>query len=126
MSEIKADCGVYVCHTTTYRWVQEDIVTNQVKIALLDSGLSKKNYSEAILISSEKSTDTHADIMLKAMLSKIDKNNQKKVTIIDYPVTSSGTNISEKKVLIALQKAIEQDVDIINMSFGFKKDIPKL
>lgn len=102
------------------------VVTNHVKIALLDSGLSKKNSSEAIVISSGKSTDTHADVMLKAMLSKIDKNNQKKVTIFDYPVTSSGTNISEKKVLIALQKAIEQDVDIINMSFGFKKDIPEL
>lgn len=25
-----------------------------------------------------------------------------------------------------MQKAIEQDVDIINMSFGFKKDIPEL
>lgn len=102
------------------------VVTNHVKIALLDSGLSKKNYSEAIIISSGKSTDAHADVMLKAMLSKIDRNNPKKVTIIDYSVTSSGTNISEKKVLTALQKAIEQDVDIINMSFGFKKDIPEL
>jgi len=105
---------------------KNSIVTNHVKIALLDSGLSKKKYSEVIVISSGKTTDTHADVMLKAMLSKIDKNNQKKVTIIDYPVTSSETNISEKKVLIALQKAIEQDVDIINMSFGFKKDIPEL
>lgn len=60
------------------------------------------------------------------MLSKIEKNNQKKITIIDYSVTSSGTNVSEQKVLTALQKAIDQDVDIINMSFGFKKDIPEL
>lgn len=102
------------------------VVPNHVKIALLDSGLSKKIYSEVIVESYEKTTDTHADIMLKAILSKIEKNNQKKITIIDYSVTSSGTNVSEQKVLTALQKAIDQDVDIINMSFGFKKDIPEL
>lgn len=102
------------------------VVPNHVKIALLDSGLSKKKYSEVIVESYEKTTDTHADIMLKAILSKIEKNNQKKITIIDYSVTSSGTNVSEQKVLTALQKAIDQDVDIINMSFGFKKDIPEL
>lgn len=102
------------------------VVPNHVKIALLDSGLSKKKYSEVIVEFYEKTTDTHADIMLKAILSKIEKNNQKKITIIDYSVTSSGTNVSEQKVLTALQKAIDQDVDIINMSFGFKKDIPEL
>lgn len=102
------------------------VPTDHVKIALLDSGLSITNYEEVNIISFGKSTSSHADIMLKAILSKIDSNNQKKVTIIDYPVTSYETNISEKKVLRALQMAIEKDVDIINMSFGFKKNIPEL
>lgn len=97
-----------------------------VKIALLDSGLSHSNYEDVQVITNEKSTSTHASIMLNSMLSEIESTNQKKVTVFDYPVTSSETNISEKKVLNAMDQAIDEGVDIINMSFGFKDDISGL
>lgn len=55
--------------------------TTHVKIALLDSGLSKK-YSVAIIISSGKSIDAQTDVMLKVVLSKIDRNIQKSSDVL--------------------------------------------
>ncbi|WP_332843346.1 S8 family peptidase [Paraclostridium sp. AKS73] len=105
-----------------------------IKIALLDSGVNEhkdlngvvkatKNFTN----SDEKDNLNHgtpiagilaANNNLKGILNDIDIYNAK--------VINDNGSIEEENIINAIDWAIEKDIDIINMSFGFKHPSKKL
>lgn len=93
-----------------------------VKIALIDTGIDEKNQTVKdhfyvkngkVINGCTQSNHQHATLCLKEMV----KNNCN-FEIVDFNVVSETGQIIVKNVILAIKRAIELKVDIINMSLG--------
>jgi len=94
---------------------------NGIKIAVLDTEIDSNMCNKAMYKGTFSKRKLHGDKVAQ-LIKKISKN----ANIYCVPVASPSGYVKEKDFIEGLKWAIKQDVDIINMSLGFKQAIEKV
>ncbi|QZY88560.1 S8 family peptidase [Exiguobacterium acetylicum] len=105
--------------------------SKKISIAILDSGISssEKNVTQYNVIESKKTNDEygHGTGVFHILKNRLKESGTwDNSTVYSIKVMDNKGNVTKKDFIEGINYAIENNVNLINISFGFNHDDPKI